>query len=225
MFDGRKYKKFARIQLKGRLKVPVAACAIYFGVMTLLNVKDVIFAIQNSSNELAPIYTVMDSVSSWVSILISFIMLFALRFLLLKMSTTPEKVSINDFITGFSMWVRAAVGGLWYTLWIFLWSLFFIIPGIVKSYSYFIMWHIMIEFPKVSAPRAMQISKLLTQGHKADILVMQLSFLPWGLLCCLTMGVGFLWLAPYYELSFINAYHALLREGLDRGLITQEDLQ
>lgn len=225
MFDGRKYKMFARTQLATRWRVPVISAAIYIGVMVLLGAKDIIFAIQNASNDIAPVYAVMDSVRGWAMLLINFIMLFAIRHLLIKMSKTPERVVLGDFIDGFCIWTRAIAGGLWYTIFVSLWSFLFIIPGVVKSYAYFIMFHIMTEFPTVSAPRAMQLSKLLTQGHKADILVMQLSFLPWMVLSCLTCGVGLLWLIPYYEISMINAYHALLREALDRALISEEDLK
>ena len=82
----------------------------------------------------------------------------------------------------FSRYGRVVGGMLWKTLWIILWSLLFIIPGIVKSYSYFCMEYILADSPKVEAFRALELSKRLMDGNKAKVFIMHLSFLGWALL-------------------------------------------
>ena len=53
---------------------------------------------------------------------------------------------------------------------------------------------------------------------------MGLSFLGWMTLCAFTLCIGYLWLVPYMEMSYVNAYHAMLKEALETGRIKPEDL-
>lgn len=224
MFDGKKYKNFARIQLKGRLRPVVAVAAFQMAIFIILQLRAIFCAIKGIPYNTESKVIFLNHTLNFVVLVISAILTMAYRSLLIKMSKSPDPVTFRDFIDELALWPRAVFCALWNTLWVFLWSLLFVIPGIVKSYSYYFMFHIMAEFPKVSAVRAMQISKLITDGHKADILVMQLSFLPWVVLTFLTAGVGAIFLTPYYELSFVNAFHALVLEALNKGVLIQEDL-
>ena len=58
-----------------------------------------------------------------------------------------------------------------------------------------------------------------------DIFVMYLSFIGWEILAALTFQIGQLWLRPYMNMTFINAYHAMLKNALDNNIIKAEDLQ
>lgn len=140
------------------------------------------------------------------------------------MSRSPEPVSLKGFVEGLNNWARALLGALWQLLWVFLWSLLFLIPGIVKAYAYSQMFFIITEYKDVSVTKAMRISMLITKGHKWDLFVMDLSFLGWAILCGLTLGIGALWLEPYMNMSKVNAYHAMLKEALESGLLKPEDL-
>lgn len=89
-------------------------------------------------------------------------------------------------------------------LYTFLWSLLFIIPGIVKSYSYAMTPFIMADYPQLSASEAIDRSKEMMDGHKGDLFLLDLSFIGWDLLAALTMNVGHLALNPWK-----NAAHAV----------------
>ena len=104
------------------------------------------------------------------------------------------------------------------------WSLLFIIPGIVKHYSYCMTRFIVMEYPEIPVTKALRISKVITYGHRMDIFIMELSFLGWSLLCLLTCGIGFFWLNPYMQLSLTNAYHSILTEAIETGKLKKEDL-
>ena len=54
---------------------------------------------------------------------------------------------------------------------------------------------------------------------------MYLSFLGWAILATIPAGLGYIFLIPYMNLSFINAYHAMMKEALETGRIKPEDLQ
>ena len=86
------------------------------------------------------------------------------------------------------------------------------------------MKYILAEFPDVSIPEAMKISMKITKGYKWDLFIMYLSFLGWMILSSLTFGIGFLWLFPYMNLSFANAYKFLLGNALNKNRITMEEL-
>ena len=54
---------------------------------------------------------------------------------------------------------------------------------------------------------------------------MELSFLGWELLGALSLGIGYIWIIPYRQMTYVNAYHALLKNALEQGVIKPEDLQ
>lgn len=102
--------------------------------------------------------------------------------------------------------IHIAFTNYWHKVWgvlltvifIFLWSLLLIIPGIIKGYSYAMTPYILEENPELSANEAIDRSRFMMRGHKFDLFWLQLSFIGWFFLCILTAGIGFLWLEPYY---------------------------
>ncbi len=88
-------------------------------------------------------------------------------------------------------------------IYILLWSILFIIPGIIAAFSYSMAFYIMEENPSMSITEAMQESKSMMQGNRWRLFCLEISFIGWMLLCALTLGIGFLWLGPY--ISAANA--------------------
>ena len=82
-------------------------------------------------------------------------------------------------------------------LYCFLWGLLFIIPGIVKAYSYAMTPFIMADHPELTASEAIQRSRELMDGHKGELFILRLSFIGWDILAALTMNIGHLVLNPY----------------------------
>lgn len=78
-----------------------------------------------------------------------------------------------------------------------LWSLLFVIPGIVAAYRYALAPYLMAEHPEMGVMEAISQSKALMRGNKWRLFCLQMSFIGWGILSTLTMGIGNLWLAPY----------------------------
>lgn len=94
-------------------------------------------------------------------------------------------------------------------LFTFLWSLLFIIPGIVKSYSYSMSMYILAENKGKPALECINESKMMTEGHKMDLFVLNLSFIGWMLLGSITLGIAYIWVVPYMEATMINVYNTL----------------
>ena len=109
---------------------------------------------------------------------------------------------------------RIATRNYWHKVWgmflmevfIFLWSLLLLIPGIVKMFSYAMTPFILEENPELSANDAIDRSRAMMKGHKFDLFWLLLSFLGWFLLSMLTLGIGLLWLMPYVQTSIAAFY-------------------
>lgn len=94
-------------------------------------------------------------------------------------------------------------------LYVFLWSLLFVIPGIVKSYAYAMTPFIMAENPDMSASEAIDASVQLMDGHKGELFTLDLTFIGWGLLAALTLNLGNLALNPYRNAAYAAFYKDL----------------
>ncbi len=108
----------------------------------------------------------------------------------------------DDFWSAFK--VQFLVG-----LFTFLWSLLFVIPGIVKSYSYSMSMYVLAENKGMAALDCISTSKQLMEGHKMELFVLQLSFIGWMLLVPFTLGLLLIWLAPYMNATYAAFYREL----------------
>jgi len=92
---------------------------------------------------------------------------------------------------------------------IFLWTLLFIIPGIIKTFSYSMTFYILADHPELTPTQAIQKSREMMAGHKWRLFVLFLSFIGWYLLVILTLGLGMIFLEPYIQQSVANFYEDL----------------
>jgi uncharacterized membrane protein len=106
----------------------------------------------------------------------------------------------------------------------FLWFLLFIIPGIVKYYSYKMVPYILSDNPNIGAAKAIALSSKLTYGHKFDMFVLDLSFIGWYMLGLIAFAVGVLFVGPYYFATEAELYLTLRQNGLNSGMCTMDDL-
>ncbi|MGG0288562.1 DUF975 family protein [Peribacillus butanolivorans] len=95
-------------------------------------------------------------------------------------------------------------------IFIFLWSLLFIIPGIIKSLSYSQLFFLLKDHPQLTVLEAFSESKKRMKGLKWKYFLMHLSFIGWGILCMFTLGIGLLWLAPYAGTTMAAFYNELI---------------
>ena len=112
----------------------------------------------------------------------------------------------NTFRITFRQYLHKVWGMFLMGLFCALWALLFIIPGLVKAFSYAMTPYILEERPDLTANQAIDRSRAMMKGHKFDLFYLCLSFIGWGFLCILTLGIGFLWLIPYTQTS-ISAFY------------------
>lgn len=131
----------------------------------------------------------------------------ALGYILFFLNVSRGKeLSVGTLFEGFPAFWKAF--GLCFMVGLFtlLWSLLLIIPGIIAAISYSMTLYILADNPEIDIMDAIRQSKRMTNGYKGDIFVLGLSFLGWGIVACLTLGIGFLWLAPYMQTTYTNLY-------------------
>ncbi len=106
-----------------------------------------------------------------------------------------------------------------------LWYLLLFIPGIIKSYSYFMVPYLLAENPGIPPNRAIDMSRQMMDGHKWQMFVLDLSFLGWYLLGALAFGIGMLFVLPYHNTAHAQLYVALRTIALDRQIISLQELE
>jgi hypothetical protein len=109
-------------------------------------------------------------------------------------------------------------------VYLLLWFLLLIIPGIIKFYAYRMVPYILSENPSIGSKRSLELSSSMTRGQKFDIFVLDLSFIGWFILGALALGVGVLFVQPYYDATNAELYLSLRERALDEGLTSPEEL-
>jgi len=121
-----------------------------------------------------------------------------------------ENTELKDLLNGFLFFVKVLSIFIISAVFIFLWSLFLIIPGIIASYRYRQAYYILLDDPEKSALSCITESKLLMHGKKLDLFILDLSFFGWYVLdfvVLLLIPFSFaipivsIWLAPYIGLT------------------------
>lgn len=130
-------------------------------------------------------------------VLIPFYVSFYWFFLSLSRLETPK---VSQLFTIYADWEtskRVFLTSILQGIFIFLWTLLLIIPGIIKSLAYSQYYFVLRDHPEYSITEAITESRKLMDGYKWKYFLLNLSFIGWSILAIITLGIGFLWLIPY----------------------------
>lgn len=123
-------------------------------------------------------------------------------------SEAPAEIS--EIRTGFHPYGRTVGAMFLRDLFLFLWTLLFIIPGIIKHYSYRMVPYILADDPTIGGKDAITLSRQMMNGHKWNTFVLDLSFIGWELLSILTVGLlGLFYVKPYEAATGAELYRVL----------------
>ena len=121
-----------------------------------------------------------------------------------------KKTEMSELFYGFNDNVgNKMMAGVWISIYTFLWSLLFIIPGIVAYYSYSMTYYLMIDNPKLEGKEAITKSKEMMKGHKMELFCLDLTFIGWMILSIFTFGIGMLWVSAYMNTAHARFYEAI----------------
>ena len=216
------YKNEALAALKGNWSPAVLATVVYF-LVTMLIVSPSEVPLLNGtltdisamavSGDIAGMMDAYSSVTSWTSLgsllqifVYSVLSLGIMNAFLKLLREGDDRLTSNMFQIAFKNYWHKVWGVFLMHLFIFLWTLLFIIPGIVKAFSYAMTPYILDERPELSAGEAIDHSRAMMKGHKFDLFWLYLSFIGWGILCIFTLGIGLLWLVPYMQTAVAAFY-------------------
>ena len=150
-------------------------------------------------------------VSGFISIVVSLVaVVLSAGYILYAMSVrkgleTPYATMFDGFLFAGKIILLSIVQYIF----IFLWSLLFIIPGIIAGYRYRFALYNLCENPEMGVMEALNMSKAQTRGHKWELFVLDLSWIGWNILCALTLGILSIWITPYIQQTDIGYFQAI----------------
>ena len=109
------------------------------------------------------------------------------------------------------------------TVFSFLWALLFIIPGIIYGYKVYFTDYILADNPNLTWREALALSKKITKGHKGELFVFDLSFIPWFLLIIVTLGIASIYVTPYIMTAKALLFENFKARGLQLGELAADD--
>ena len=128
-----------------------------------------------------------------------------------------EEMPISSLFDGFGFVGKIVLLNLVMTVFVALWSMLFIIPGIIAGYRYRFALYNLCENPELGVMDALNMSKAQTKGYKLDLFVLDLTFIGWSLLCGLTLGILSIWITPYIQQTDLGYFEAIKAEkGIGR---------
>lgn len=107
---------------------------------------------------------------------------------------------------GFKRFTDALVAYLLIALFVILWAILLIVPGIMAALGYAMTYYILADNPNMPATDAMKKSKEMMQGNRGKLFCLGCRFIGWAILGILSYGIGFLWIIPYANTSITNFY-------------------
>jgi len=190
-------KSLARKQLKGRWGKMALYCFVYLAIIT---VPSIVIGFNSDSMSSSNVEFTFDILSLIISGPISLgISYFCLNFI-------KDEEEIKDILFGFKKFGKAFVASLLTSIVTIIGFILLIVPGIIASFMFSQVYYILAENEDMSAIEAMKESARIMKGNKFRLFILGLSFIGWFILGVITLGIGFLWITPYYTITATNFY-------------------
>lgn len=128
----------------------------------------------------------------------------------LKQSADGQPMDLHDLAAGFTEdFSGSFLLNLMQSIFIVLWSLLLVVPGIVKALGWSMSFYVRAEHPDYTWRQCLDASAALTSGYKGEIFLLHLSFIGWYIVGALCLGVGTLWVQAYVQAAMTQCYHWL----------------
>lgn len=194
------FREAAWSQLTGKWQPAVIFSLVYMAIVLVINY----------------VGTKNDYIS-FLSMLLLYPLQYGAAVAFLGFKRTGVDVKIGDMFVGFNDYGRVFVTILLQTLYIVLWSLLLVVPGIIKAISYSQTIYILKDNPELKFNGAIERSMAMMEGHKMEAFLLGISFIGWLLLGVLTLGIGMLWVTPYMSTAYAHFYD-YVKEDYERRI-------
>jgi uncharacterized membrane protein len=178
----------ARATLKGSWKMPILAFVVYFFIFMFLSFIPMI-------GWLASMIIAGPMMLGYCIFFLAFV--------------RGEEIQLSRLFDGFQQFINALLAYILQAVFIFLWTLLLIIPGIIAAFRYAMTFYILADNPGMEGLTAITHSKELMMGKKWKLFCLGCRFIGWFLLGVLSLGIGFLWIIPYFQTSVTIFYEDL----------------
>jgi len=128
-----------------------------------------------------------------------------------------REARLEQMFDGFKNWGTAIAAYLLTAVFVLLWLLLLIVPGIIAALSYSLTLYILVDEPELGAYEAIDKSKMMMDGYKIKLLGLTFMFIGISLLCVLTLGIGFLWAGPWMQVTMAKFYDDVKRGAQNRN--------
>lgn len=129
-----------------------------------------------------------------------------------------KEADMGLLFDGYKDFARIFLTKLLLNIYVCLWALLLIVPGIVKSYSYAMTDFILADEPDLKYNAAIERSMEMMDGHKMELFLLDLSMIGWLILSVLSLGIGYLFLMPYYQTAHAHFYEELKAMEYDEAV-------
>ena len=217
------YRALARETLDGRWNEFALLTLLVVAIAMVVSAPTMVGSMLGTLGDMAWLNGTSSGLSTVISILVIVPLEYAMYNLFLTYVRREEVREGNihelfrDFSTNWSSYVVAGVLMTIVIVLVMLPTLF--IGSIIFALAYSIVPFVIRDNPGIGAREALRLSRMMMRGHKADLFLLELSFIGWALLCCLC-PIGLLWLSPYMYMSVAHFYEDVKAEYQ----ITHEDL-
>ncbi len=202
----------ARMALSGNWGMGVLGLVLYYAfafslsMFTVAATMFVTVAVSASGANVELASSAMSFASQVVQILVSGALAVGFCSYYLVIAQEGE-ARLEYLFTGFRRFWTAFGAYFFYTLFIFLWMLLFIIPGIIATFRYAMVFFVVADDEECGSLEAIRRSKEVMKGNKWKLFCLYWRFFWWGLLATFfTFGIGYFWLLPYMQTSFAKFY-------------------
>lgn len=157
----------------------------------------------------ASTYIVSSLVFFVIYLVISTILQFGYSSYCLKVANRDGSMSYGDLFSSVRYLLKAIGLTLMISVFVLLWCILLVIPGIIAAYRYSQAIFIMVEDPNKGIMQCIHESKEMMAGHKMEYFILELSFFFWMLLGGVTCGLAYIYVYPYMTVTFANYYNQL----------------
>lgn len=229
--DRRALKANAKAAMRGRKPSVYLVMLVYFIIVWILNilsqhVSGNIATLQNllryyeTGSEMY-IYNISNSSPGFIGWILSIaislmqtVLAYGLTIFCVNISRM-RKADFGNLFDGFALFFKVIWLSILTGIFVYLWSLLLIIPGVVAAYRYRQAFYILLDHPEMSALECITASKNMMNGHKWELFVLDLSFIGWGLLTVIPFVS--VYVTPYMEVTCAGYYDALVGLGSAGG--------
>ena len=133
---------------------------------------------------------------------------------LILLISRKQEPNFSILFSGFKRFGTSLAAYLLMCIFIILWTLLLIIPGIIAYFRYSQTWFILSEDENIGPLEAISKSKEMMVGNNWKLFCLYCRFIGWFILCIVTLGFAGLYVGPYFSQSCANFYNDLINDNL-----------